>query len=105
MNVDNLRAYLDGLIEEVRASVAPVDQAVNEIAAAIWRKGASDREMIAIGETLRALRQPVPLQPMPSGHPLPQQAPSPAQLAEAEEQRRWQAFREQAGMGNGRADQ
>lgn len=100
MNVDNLRAYLDGLIEEVRASVAPVDQAVNEIAAALWRKGMSDREMIAVSETLRAFRQPMPLNPMP-GQPLPPEQPTRAQLAEAHERAVWEAERARHMNGQG----
>lgn len=104
MKVEQLREYLDGLIAEVRGGFRSVDAAVLEIAGAIDRYGQAEREIIAIGDTLRAMRQPVPLHSQP-GQPLPPEMPTPAQLAEAEEQRRWQAFREQAGMGNGRADQ
>lgn len=100
MNVEQLRTYLDGLIAQVRGGFQSVDAAMLEIAGALDRYGAAERDIIAIGDTLRAMRQPVPLHSQ-HGQPLPPEMPTPAQLAEAEEQRRWQAFREQAGLSNG----
>lgn len=100
MNVDNLREYLDGLIAEVRSSVAPVDQAMNEIAGSLYRYGMAEQEIIALGNTLRQMRQPMPLNATPHGQPLPPQTPTPAQLAEARENEIWEREVNRA-MGKG----
>ena len=101
MNVDNLREYLDGLIAEVRSSVAPVDQAMNEIAGSLYRYGMAEQEIIALGNTLRQMRQPMPLNPMPQGQPLPPEPPTRAQLAEAHERAVWEAEKARHMNGQG----
>lgn len=101
MNVDNLREYLDGLIAEVRAGFNPVDSAMLEIAGTLHRYGMAEQEIITLGNTLRQMRQPVPLQTMPQGQPLPPEQPTRAQLAEAHERAVWEAERARHMNGQG----
>lgn len=101
MNVGQLRAYLDGLIAEVRGGFQSVDSAMLEIAGALDRYGAAERDIIALGETLRQMRQPMPLNPMPQGQPLPPDQPTRAQLAEAHERAVWEAEKARYANGQG----
>lgn len=97
MNVDELRHYLDGLIETTRRSFSDVDSSMREIAGVIDRYGQAEADIIAIRDMLRQRRQPLPMQPVP-GQPLPQAAPTAAQEAERIEQERWAEFRRTAGI-------
>lgn len=101
MNVEQLRTYLDGLIAEVRGGFQSVDAAMLEIAGALDRYGAAERDIITLGNALRQMRQPMPLNPMPQGQPLPPDAPTRAQLAEAHEQAVWEKFRQSGVNGQG----
>ncbi len=100
MNVEQLRTYLDGLIAQVRGGFQSVDAAMLEIAGALDRYGAAEREIIAIGDTLRQMRQPVPLNPMPQGQPLPPDPNARVHLAEARENEIWEREVNRA-MGKG----
>lgn len=100
MNVGQLRAYLDGLIAEVRGGFQSVDSAMLEIAGALDRYGAAERDIIALGETLRQMRQPMPLNPMPQGQPLPQDQATRTQMAEAQVNEIWEREVNRA-MGKG----
>lgn len=92
MNVDELRHYLDGLIETTRRGFNDVDSSMREIAGVIDRYGQAEADIIAIRDMLRQRRQPLPVQAAP-GQPLPQAVPTPAEEAERIEQERWAEFR------------
>ena len=100
MNVDQLRTYLDGLIAQVRGGFQSVDAAMLEIAGALDRYGAAERDIIALGDAIRQMRQPMPLNPMQAGQPLPADMSARAQLAEAREADIWEREVNRA-MGKG----
>lgn len=100
MNVDQLRTYLDGLIAEVRGGFQSVDSAMLEIAGALDRYGAAERDIIALGDAIRQMRQPMPLNTMQAGQPLPPDPNARVHLAEARESEIWEREVNRA-MGKG----
>lgn len=100
MNVEQLRTYLDGLIAEVRGGFQSVDAAMLEIAGALDRYGAAERDIITLGNALRQMRQPMPLNPMHQGQPLPPDPNARVHLAEARENEIWEREVNRA-MGKG----
>lgn len=98
MNVDELRHYLDGLIETTRRSFSDVDSSMREIAGVIDRYGQAEADIIAIRDMLRQRRQPLPMQPH-QGQPLADPVPTSAQIAEQVERDRWEEFKRTAPPG------
>lgn len=95
MNLDALKSYLDGLIAQTRAGFNSVDGAMHEIAGALHRYGVAEQEIVAIGDMLRSMRQPLPQPMQQHGQPLP---PLPA---EDDVQAEWDRIRQQTPRVNG----
>lgn len=95
MNNQQLRHYLDGLINEVRSQMATADRVLIDVAGAIDRYSSAHAEIQAIGAAIAQARQPLPQPMQPHGQPLP---PLPA---EDDVQAEWDRIRQQTPRVNG----